>query len=104
MADQDARIPRETQWFMVLYYLFLYVSALFGLYLAVFYAKWITIAYSNYRTILFERSALKHTVFEYHHINFFPHSYMFDLHFRTRADRRRAQIMGARKLQNTYRP
>lgn len=48
MADNDTRIPRETRWPSVLYYLYLHFSALIGLYFMVFQAKWTTIFYSNY--------------------------------------------------------
>lgn len=45
-ADKDTRIPRETQWLVVLFYLFFNFFAMVGLYLAIFYAKWITIIYA----------------------------------------------------------
>lgn len=48
MAVKDTKIPRETRWPSVLYYLYLHFSALIGLYLAVFQAKWTTVFYSNY--------------------------------------------------------
>jgi len=48
MADKNTRIHREIQWPSVLYYLYLHLSALIGLYLGIFQAKWTTLFYSNY--------------------------------------------------------
>jgi hypothetical protein len=48
MANKDTKIPRETHWPSVLFYLYLHFSAFIGLYLGIFQVKWTTIFYSNY--------------------------------------------------------
>lgn len=53
MADKDTRIPRETNWPNVLYYLYLHFSAVIGLYLGIYQAKWTTIFYSDYLNFIY---------------------------------------------------
>ncbi|XP_025404877.1 delta(9)-fatty-acid desaturase fat-6 [Sipha flava] len=46
MANKDTKIPRETHWPSVLFYLYLHFSAFIGLYLGIFQVKWTTIFYT----------------------------------------------------------
>lgn len=94
MTNEGTRIPRETQWPSVLYYLYLHFSALIGLYLAIFQAKWTTIFYSDYILFTIKTYAF-HTRFKLLHCF---HSDMSRLRFRPRSNCRRSQIMDTRKF------